>query len=113
MPECACVCIAPQRQEVSVPQIDGQPDHAAPEPVQYRTDGLSPKMIAAGVWAFLAPLLMAGGDALLGYLLDHPAVFAALPELVQVPILAILAALAASVAAAKARPGKVVPDVRS
>jgi hypothetical protein len=87
-------------------QIDGQPDHAAPVPV-VRTEGISPKAIAATAWAFLAPLLLVGADALVAYLVDNPLVLAALPLVVQVPILAMLAALGAALAAYRAGPGVV------
>lgn len=93
-------------EEVAVANVDGQPDHAL---VPATTVGISPKTIAAGAWAFAAPLLLAGLDALLAYLLDNPSVFASLPAVVQVPLLAALAALAGSTGAWKASPGVVVP----
>jgi hypothetical protein len=83
-------------------------DHELIEPAPVLvTEGISPKALFAGLWSFALPLLVVGGDALLGYLLDNPSVFAALPPVVQVPLLAVLASLAASVAAYSARPGSV------
>jgi hypothetical protein len=85
-------------------QLDGRPDHAATVLV---TEGISPKTIAAGVVAFLAPLLLTAADALLAHLIGNPSLFAALPTVVQVPLLAFLGGLSAAVAAYRARPGAV------
>jgi hypothetical protein len=83
-------------------------EHELAEPApKLVTDGLSPKAIAATVWAFLAPLLLTGADALLAYLVGNPSVFSVLPVVVQVPLVAFLGALAAAVAAFRASPGSV------
>lgn len=88
--------------------IEGQPDHAKPEPAELVTDGISPKALWGTVWAFLAPLLGTGLDALVSYVLGNPSVLGALPPVVQAVAMAVLGALGAATAAWKARPGVVV-----
>jgi hypothetical protein len=85
-------------------------DHELDGPL--KTAGISPKLYAATVWAFLAPLLLTTADALLAYLIGNPSVFSALPPVVQVPIVAFLGALGAAVAAYRAKPGSLVPQNR-
>jgi hypothetical protein len=85
-------------------------DHELDEPLV--TEGLSPKLYAATVWAFLAPMLLVTASALLEYLIANPTLFSALPPVVQVPIVAFLGALGAAVAAYRAKPGLLVPQNR-
>lgn len=69
------------------------------------TTPISPKVVAATVWAFVAPLLLAALLALVSYLMtdDGRALFAAVPTWVQVPLLAFISALSAALAGYRKR----------
>lgn len=62
------------------------------------TTPISPKVVAATAWAFVAPLLLAAVVALVSYLLtdDGRALFGSLPTWVQVPLFAFVSALSAA-----------------
>lgn len=82
----------------------GAGDHAGVA----ETQGISPKAIAAAVWAFVGPLLLTGAAELVAYLVGNPGALEALPLWVQAPVLAMLATLSAGLAAYRANPGTVV-----
>lgn len=74
---------------------------------ELRTDGISPKAVAATLVAFVLPFLIDAGAAAVKALTDNPAVFDGLPAWLRLVATAVLSALGVALAAYRARPGAI------
>lgn len=78
-----------------------------------RTEGWSPKAVAAAVVAFALSILLPAAEAVIANVVGHPELLDAVPAWLRVGVLAALVALGTLLAAYRARPGVVVtPDTQ-
>jgi len=94
------------------PPIEKRDTHMTSPTPAPRTQGISPKVVAAAVVAFALAVLVPAAEALIEYVTRDPQLLDGIPAWLRVGVLAALVALGTLLAAYHARPGVVVtPDL--